>query len=60
MRIITPNICRECCYCIEEEENDVAMCCRNMIYTPVKLNQAACKHFAGEEQTIEDDYSCII
>jgi len=60
MRIITPNICRECCYCIEEGDN-VAVCCRNMIYKPVKLNQTACKHFAGEEeQSIEDNYSCII
>ena len=52
MRIITTNMCSECCYCIPDFDNN-AFCSKDMIYKPVKLNQSACNYFCDDSTTIE-------
>lgn len=47
MRIISSNMCKECCYCIEDYDEN-GLCCKDMDYKPVKLNQSACRFFCDD------------
>lgn len=49
MRIISYNMCRECCYCIDDYDNN-GLCCKDNIYKSVKLNQSACRYFCGDDE----------
>ena len=55
MRIITNNTCSECCYCIDDYDNE-GLCCRDSIYKHIKMNQCACRHFCGDGEKTYDDY----
>lgn len=53
LKITPTNICSNCCYCIEDNDN-FGTCCRDNIYRHIKLNQHACKYFCGDD---EDDFN---
>ena len=59
MRIISRNMCIECCYCIEDYD-DNGLCCKDNIYKHVKLNQSACRYFCCDDGGVPNQYKNII
>ena len=55
MRIISGHICYECCYCMEDYD-DNGMCCKDAIYKPIKLSQSACRSFCEDGDNINYGY----
>ena len=47
MRILSTNMCSECCYCIDDYDNN-GFCCKDLYNKPIKLNQSACEFFCDD------------
>ena len=56
MRIISFNTCKQCCYCMEDNDG-FGTCCKDNIYKHVSINQHACRFFCqdGENFSSYDD-----
>lgn len=49
MRILNGNLCKDCCFCIDDYE-DNGLCCKDNIYKPIKLNHYACRYFCDDRE----------
>lgn len=51
MRIITGHICKECCYCLEDDDT-FGICCKDNRYKSISINQQAPTCFCGDGEEI--------